>query len=389
VYIARFRQSKLQSMLLVGQVAVCMVLVIGASLCLRSLINARSIDPGFDTQHVLAATLDPGVLGYSKEQGERFYAELINRVERVPGVRSASLTSFLPLGTASAETKVNIAGHKTPGVESDMPMPFMSVGPKFFQTMGIPVLQGREFAKEENNAVVVNTAMARRFWPGEDPVRRYLSIGDSQFVIVGVVKTGKYQTLGEREQPFLYMPLGYRPRQTLLVMTQGNPQSLFSSVRREIHALDPNVVPIEFETMREYMALPLFPVHATSLLLGASGLFALLLAMGGLYGVISYSVSQRTREIGVRIALGAGRAGILRMVVTRGLLLTAAGAVTGLAVAFAATRALSSILYGISPTDVGTFTTVFVSMMLVAFAATYVPARRAAKLDPIVALRYE
>jgi putative ABC transport system permease protein len=141
--------------------------------------------------------------------------------------------------------------------------------------------------------------------------------------------------------------------------------------------------------MREYMALPLFPVHATSLLLGASGLFALLLAMGGLYGVISYSVSQRTREIGVRIALGAERAGILRMVVTRGLLLTAAGAVTGLAVAFAATRALSSMLYGISPTDAVTFTTVFVSIMLVAFAATYVPARRAAKLDPMVALRYE
>jgi predicted permease len=389
VYFARFRQSKLQSMLLVGQVAVCMVLVIGASLCLRSLINARSIDPGFDTQHVLAATLDPGVLGYSKEQGEKFYAELIKRVERVPGVRSASLTSFLPLGTAGAETKVNIAGHKTPGVDSDMPMPFVSVGPKYFQTMGIPVLQGREFAQEENNAVVVNTVMARRFWPGEDPVGRYLSIGDSQFVIVGVVKTGKYQTLGEREQPFLYMPLGYRPRQTLLVMTQGDPKSLFSPVRREIHALDPNVVPIEFETMREYMALPLFPVHATSLLLGASGLFALLLAMGGLYGVISYSVSQRTREIGVRIALGAERAGILRMVVTRGLLLTAAGAVTGLAVAFAVTRALSSMLYGISPTDVGTFSTVFVSMMLVSFAATYVPARRAAKLDPMVALRYE
>jgi predicted permease len=387
--VARFRQSKLQSILLVGQVAVSLVLVIGACLCLRSLVNARSIDPGFDTQHVLAVTLDPGVLGYSHEEGEKFYAQLLNQVARLPGVRSASLTSFLPLGTASAGTLVNPAGQPIPAGGSGTPMPFMSVGPGFFQTMGIPVLRGREFARQEENVVVINHAMAQRFWPAEDPVGRYLGVGDGQFLIIGIVKTGKYQSLGESDQPFLYMPLTYRPRQTLLVQAQDDPQSVLASVRGEIYALDPNVVPLEFETMREYMALPLFPVRAVGLLLGASGLFALLLAIGGLYGVIAYSVSQRTREIGVRMALGAGKDKILRMVVTRGLQLTAVGAAIGVAVAFAVTRVLSSMLYGISPTDASTFCAVFVAMLLVAFVASFVAARRATKVDPMVALRYE
>jgi predicted permease len=388
-YIARFRQSKLQSGLLVGQVAVSLLLVIGACLCLRSLVNARSIDPGFDTQHVLTATLDPGVLGYSEEQGQKFYAELLDRVARLPGVQSASLTGFLPLGTASAGTLVNIAGQAIPAGGNGTPMSLMNVGPGFFQTMGIPVLRGREFVREEKNAVVINHAMAQQFWPGEAPVGRYLGVGDGRFIIVGIAKTGKYTSLGESDQPFLFMPLSYRPRQTLLVRAQGDPQYLLSAVRREIHALDPNVVPVELQTMRQYMALPLFPVRAVSLLLGASGLFALLLAMGGLYGVISYSVSQRTREIGVRMALGAGEEKIVRMIVTRGLQLTAAGAVIGMAGAFAATRALSSMLYGISPTDGTTFCVVFLSMLTVAFVASYVPARRAAKVDPMVALRYE
>jgi predicted permease len=388
-YISRFRQSKLQSGLLVGQVAVSLLLVIGACLCLRSLVNARSIDPGFDTQHVLAATLDPGALGYSEEHGQKFYAELLDRVARLPGVQSAGLTGFLPLGTASAGTLVNIAGQAIPAGGNGIPMSLMNVGPGFFQTMGIPILHGREFGREEKNAVVINHAMAQQFWPGEDPVGRYLGVGDGRFVIIGIAKTGKYMSLGERDQPFLYMPLSYRPRQTLLVRTQGDPQFLISSVRHEIYALDPNIVPVELETMQQYMALPLFPVRAVSLLLGGSGLFALLLAMGGLYGVISYSVSRRTREIGVRMALGAGEDKIVRMIVTRGLQLTAAGAVIGLAAAFAATRALSSMLYGISSTDGTTFCVVFLSMLLVAFVASYIPAKRAAKVDPMVALRYE
>jgi len=389
-YFARFRQSKLQSILLVGQIAVSLVLVIGACLCLRSLVNAHSIDPGFDTQHVLAVTLDPGVLGYSPEQGKKFYAELLNRVEQLPGVRSASFTSCLPLGTASEGTIVNIAGRASPVGDGGTPMQFMNVGPGFFHTMGIPVLRGREFRRQEENVVVINRAMAERFWPGgEDPIGRDIGVGDGQFAIVGIVKTGKYKSLGESDQPFLYMPLNYRPRQTLLVQAQDDPQSVLSSVRHEIHAVDPNVVPLEFQTMRQYMALPLFPVRAVSLLLGASGLFALLLAMGGLYGVIAFSVAQRTREIGIRMALGAGKDNILRMVVTRGLRLTAAGAAIGLVAAFAVTRVLSSMLYGINPTDAGTFCVVFLSMLVVAFVASYIPATRAAKVDPMVALRCE
>ena len=203
------------------------------------------------------------------------------------------------------------------------------------------------------------------------------------------MKTGKYHTLGEEPQPVIYLPADYHPRATLLVRTEGDPRTLLASVRREVQTLDPNVVPIDLETMKQYMALPLFPAHTTGLLLGAFGLVALILAVVGLYGSIAYSVDQRTREIGIRMAMGARPSDVLKLVVRQGLMLVVIGVAMGLVGAYGVTRFLASLLYGIGPTDPATFAGVAILLTAVALLASYIPARRAAKLDPMVALRYE
>jgi predicted permease len=394
------RPSRLRSVLVVAEVAVCSALLIGAGLCVRSLLNARSIDPGFDAQHVLMAVLEPGSMGYSEVKGKAFYQQLVERVRALPGVTSASLAGYLPLTTdeqmvgAGPEDQPVPAGGLN-GIDST------DVGPDYFRTMGITLPRGREFNGQDRAGsppvAIINEAAAQRFWPGQSPIGQRLLVQtgpgpqDRQSAeVVGVVRTGKYRTLSEDPLPFFYQPIlqNYRPRSTLVVRAE-DPRRLLPAVRREVQALDPNIVPFDLETMKEYMALPLFPAHTTGLLLGVFGALALVLAIGGLYGVMSYAVSQRTHEMGVRRALGAGREDIVRLVVGQGMLLTLLGIGIGLAGAFGATRALASLLYGISSTDHATFAAVSLILVGVALAASYIPARRATKVDPMVALRYE
>jgi predicted permease len=394
VWIGSYRKSRLRDLLVVAQIAVCSVLLIGAGLCVRSLLNAQSIDPGFDTQHEMMAVLDPGSLGYSDAKGRAFYSELLDRVRALPGVTSASLVGYLPLTTEETVQATSPEDHpappgQAPGIDNT------DVGPDYFRTMGIPLVRGREFNAQDRpgapGVAIINEALAKRFWPGKDPIRRRLIVGDAHLEVVGVVRTGKYRTLSESPLPFLYRPVlqEYRPRCTLVVRAAGDPNNLLPEVRRTLQALDPNVVPIDLETMKEYMVLPLFPAHTAGLLLGAVGALALILAVGGLYGVMCYAVSQRTHEIGVRVALGAERRDVLKLVVGHGMLLALAGIGLGLGGAFAVTRALSSLLYGISSTDPATFVSVPFVLAGVALAASYMPARRATKVDPMVALRYE
>ena len=395
-------RSRLRSVLVTVQVAVCLVLLIGAGLCLRSLANAQSIDPGFDTRDALVASLDVETLGYNETRGRALYQSLLERVSALPGVRSAGMADIMPLGTAESTEGVVIEGSKTGGARggrTELTADSIIVAPGYFQAMGIPLLQGRDFGPADTGdapkAVIINDTMARRAWPGQNPVGQRITRGDGKdretLEVIGVVKTGKYRTIGEDPRPFMYHPYdqNYVPRMHLIVRTAGDSAGVLHGMRRVMQELDPHLALYDVETLQQLMLLPLFPAHAAGLLLGAFGSLALLLAIGGLYGVMSYLVAQRTREVGIRMALGARAGDILRLVVGNGMRLALIGIALGLAGALAVTRLLSSLLYGIRPTDFVTFALVSLALTGVACLASYVPARRATTLDPMAALRHE
>jgi predicted permease len=388
-----FCKSRLRSLLMAGEIAICTVLLVCATLCVRSLRNASSINPGFNTQHVIAATLDPGSLGYSDTQVRTFYQQLSEHVRTLPGVTAASYTDHLPLGPAEEQTAIPDPTRPESDKRDAIPVDILRVAPDYFQTMGIPLLRGRDFtaseSAEEKHVAIINEALAKRLWKNQDPVGLRISSGEKPSTeVIGVVPTGKYRTLGEDPLPVAYLP-ELPPRRTLVVRTSGDPATLLDGIRREIHSVDPSIAATDLETMQQYMSLPLFPARTTGLLLGMSGFLALVLTTIGLFGVISYIASQRTHEIGVRVALGAQRSDILSLVVRHGLFLTFIGLVIGLAIAFGAVQLLSSLLYGVAPTDPITFIGVTVLLCAVTLLACYLPARRAMRIDPIVALRYE
>jgi len=390
---AGLRKSRLRSLLIIGEVATCTVLLVCATLCVRSLRNASSINPGFNTRHVIAATLDPGSLGYSEAQVRTFYEQLSEHVRALPGVTAASFTDHLPLGPAREHTVLNPM-HPESNKNDGIPVDILRVAPDYFQTMGIPLLRGRDFISSEgvegSGVAIINEALAKRLRKNQDPLgQRMTFFGEkSSTEVIGVVPTGRYRTLAEDPVPVVFRPQLWA-RRALVVRTSGDPATLLDSIRSEIHSVDPTIAPTDLETMQQYMSLPLFPARATGLLLGVSGFLALVLTTIGLFGVISYIVSQRTHEIGVRVALGARRSDIMNLVIRHGLLLTVIGLLIGLGIAFGAARLVSSLLYGVSPTDRATFFGVAAVLCAVTILACYLPARRTMRVDPIVALRYE
>jgi predicted permease len=275
---------------------------------------------------------------------------------------------------------------------------FIGVGPGYFHTMGTPLLRGREFSRQDSNTssgvAIINEAMAQRYWPGQDPIGKQITLtfGKRQSLeIVGVAATGKYRNLREASQPFMFRPFSqvYEPQAVLVVETAGDSKPMLATIEREIHTLDANLPVLDAETLTQYMSIPLFVARVTGTLLGVFGLLALLLAAVGLSGVVAYFVSLRTREIGIHLALGAERRDVLKLVVKQGMRLSLVGMLIGLAVALAVSRVLSSLLYGIRPTDPVTYISVALGLTAVTLLASYLPARRAAKVDPMVALRYE
>jgi predicted permease len=402
------RRLNLRNLLVVAQVALSLVLLIGAGLFLRSLNNAQSIDPGFDAERVLNAQLNINLLRYTKAQGEEFYRQSVERVEALPGVESATLARVVPLTGGGRTSSLLIEGqqgsdnvNRSEGTGlQDNPNTVNTnvVGPKYFQTMGIALLRGRDFTAHDNEAAprtaIVNDAFARKYFDGEEAIGRRVSFRGAQgpwSEIVGVVRDSKYRTLGEAPRPTAYVPLAqnHETGMALHVRTAGDPSSVAGAVRREIQSLDQNLPVTSLQPMSDVVGSSLFAARMGAVLLATFGLLALLLAGVGLYGVMSYTVSRRTREIGIRMALGAQSGSVLRLVLNEGLRLVGSGVAIGLVVAAGATRLLASFLYGVSPLDGATFVAIPLVLALVALLASYLPARRAARVDPMIALRYE
>ena len=386
--------SGVRSALVVAQVALSLVLLIGTGLFLKSLRNASRIDPGFKPQNMLLASINIGLQGYDEARGRQFYQTLLERIRPLSGVHSAALGAQVPLGFDWRSRSVSVPGYE-PGQGEFMSFGYNGVSPGYFETLGTPLVSGRGFLESDNAdaapVVVINETMARRFWPGRDPLDTPLRVGDTEHRVIGVAKDGKYRTLGETPSPYYYLPLLQRhePSVYLHVRTRADPSTLVAPVLKEIRTLDPNLPVFDVKTMTDHMGFALLPARLASSMFGAFGLVALLLAVVGLYGVISYWVNQKTREIGIRTALGAGKGDVLKLILERGLKLTGAGIVCGLVAAVALGQVVAGFLYGVSPVDAATFVAVPVMLALVAMLACYLPARRATKVDPMMALRNE
>ncbi len=383
-----YSKSRLRNFLVVSQVAFGLLLLIVAGLCVRSLRNAHLVDPGFEVEHALTASFDLSTAGYDQQRGEALEKRLVERLGAIPGVSSVGLADHLPLGTQTDQSGFKINGQ-------NITFDFAAVSPGYFQSMGIP-LKGRDFSYLDSQSapavVIVNEAFAKKAWPGEDPVGKPTPVRGAKDngQVVGVVRTGKYRSLGEDPRPFVYVSLlqNYAPQTAIVVRTSGPPSAMVETVRREMTKLEPALA-VQVQTLKEHMNLALFPAEAAGTLLGSFGLLALALSVVGLYGMLAYTVSQRTREIGIRTALGAQNNDVLRLVMLQGIKLAAIGMAIGLGVALLSTRLLSFLLYGVSATDPLTFAGVTAVFLGVVLLASYIPARRATKVDPMIALRYE
>jgi predicted permease len=393
-------RSLLARALLVVQVAMSLVLLVGAGLFLQSLRNAHRIDLGFEPRNLLLLTTDLRLNGYTEPAGREFYRRLLERAAALPGVTSVSLASRVPLGLEGGRRGITIEGYE-PRSGEDMEVHTNSVGPAYFRTMGGALARGRDFSEADGpgapGAVIVNEAFARRYWPGQDPLEKRIWMGSrsgprgSPFTVIGVARDGKYVTLGEEPTPFFYLPFfqRYGAEAKLHVRTAGDPRTLVAAVRNQARALDPSLPFYDVKTMTDHLGLALLPARVAGSVLGLFGFVAVVLAAVGIYGVMAHSVSQRTRELGVRMALGARPGDLLSMVLAQGIRLAAIGVGLGLVAALAVSRLIASLLYGVSATDVATFVAVPLLLTGVALLASYLPAWRATQVDPIVALRYD
>ncbi len=403
------RRFNLRSGLVVTQVALSFVLLIGAGLFLRSLWRAQAIEPGFDQEKLLIAPLNINLLRYTRVQGREFYRQAVERVEALPGIESATLSRIVPLSGGSSIRSLLIEGRAGPdnsfrgeggssGGTNENAISLSVVGLKYFQTAGIGLLKGRDFSNQDTEeapgVVIVNETFEKRHFNGQDSLGKRLSLdGESGpwREIVGVARDSKYITLGEMPAPFAYLPLAqnHETGMSLLVRTRKDPAGLAPSIGQTVQALDRNVPVTNIRPMKDLIGNSLYAARMGATLIGVFGLLALLLAAVGLYGVMAYAVSQRTHEIGIRMALGAQGSDVLRLVLREGMTLVAIGSMMGLITAMVVSRLLVSFLYGISTTDSITFLATAVVLTIVAFIANFIPAHRATKVDPIIALKYE
>jgi len=393
--------SRLRSLLVIGEVSLSVVLLIGASLLLESMVHLVRQSPGFDPSGILSCNINLPDVRYAKpEQSILFYQQLLERLRAIPGVKHASAVLPLPLANDSIRTTFEIAGQ--PVAESDKPRTyFRSVDPDYFETMRIPLIAGREFSARDTRdgaqVVIINETLAKKFFPNEDPIGKHIKPGvsdngpEKMREIVGVVGDVKHRTLWQESDPESYVSYDQAAIGGLYVVvrTAGNPLSVLPEIRAQVRALDPELPIYAAQTMDDYVSASVAGRKFVSILCGVFAATGLLLAIVGLFGVMSYTVAQRTHELGVRVAVGAEKLDILRLILRQGMSMTFAGIVVGLIGTLAISRVLTSELFGIAPTDPLTFIGVAILLAGVALAACYLPARRATRVDPMVALRYE
>ena len=392
------RQHRLRGALVVGQVALSLSLLVVAGLLVRSESHVRD-GANFDPRHVAALRLRPALMNYKLEKAQAFTREAVERLEAVPGVQSVSLVTGSGLSWRSGgNVRVRLPEEPRRTAEEQLQVEYQEIAPRFCETLKIPLLEGREFNEGDrpgaSRVTVINETLARRLWPEGSALEHALMLRDEPYHVIGVSKDTQLLNALESPQPFLYLPYLQNTTRTqidarFVVRVAGEPKTMLPLLRRAIVALDPNVPISEDVPLTQQVNAVYMPVLMTSAVLTYTGLLALFLSMLGLYGLLSFSVSQRTREIGIRMALGAERLDVLRLVVSQGLRLAFAGVGIGLLASFAAARLVKSLLYGVSATDPMTFASVAVLLLLIALLACWLPARRATRVDPMVALRYE
>jgi predicted permease len=402
------RRSRLRSVLVASQVALSLVLLIVAGMTVRRMQKIVNQNPGFTTSHILMMSVSPSIQGYSETQGERLYEELLARVERIPGIQSASLAVTVPPEDWSTRVSIFYEGQAPPldyfrghefevGIRVDM----NTVAPDYFKTMGISMLRGRDFSERDKTGAplvaIVSQQLAQRLWPGEDVVGKRIEWPSWQgeprppVEIIGVSADAKYRSLLADAPLLLYVPefQNYSGAQTLVVHTAADPEQLLGAVRSALASVDQNLPVFAVKTISEQMGDSLWQPRMAAGILGSFSIFALILAAVGLYAVVSQWMGQRTREIGIRMALGAKPQDVMRLTLGYGTGLALWGIVAGILFASVLTRFVSALLFGTSSSDVLTMAVIAVFLLLVALAACFVPARRAMRVDPMVALRHE
>jgi putative ABC transport system permease protein len=408
-----FRRVTLKSALVVAEVALSLLLLIAAGLFIRSLRAVQAVAPGYAVDQLVSTPLNVNLLRYTRAQGREFYRRAIERMETIPGVRSASVARVAVLTGGGRSTTVAVEGRPDSGNRSSSESRGLSaegdtvlvnvVGPDFFATLGIPLARGRDFGTADTDesplVAIVSETMAARFFPGQDVIGKRFADGFSRtgnrqgdwIEIVGVARDSKYASLNEPPAPVIYLPIAQRHETgvVLYVRATGDLSAIAAQMRREIQGIEPNLPVTDTQTMAETIATSLYAPRMGALLLSVFGGLALVLAALGIYGVLAFSIARRTREIGIRVALGATRRSVVGLVLREGLSLVAIGLGLGLAAGAFLAKTLDAFLFGIAPNDLVTFAAVPAVLLAVAWVACYVPARRAVRIDPLTALRME
>ncbi len=387
-------KSRLTSGLVIAQVALSLLLLTCAGLFVRSLSKAQQADPGFDPNNMLLATFDLRPMGYTDVTGMEFQKQVLARVRQLPGVQSATMADFSPLSFSIHSDGVFPEGY-VPSPHEDMEADRADVGAGYLAAMRTPLVAGRDFTdadtRETMPVAIINQALVDRYWPGQNVIGKRIQYSGKWRTVVGVAVNGKYRRLIYDPTPLILLPLAqrYESEVILHVRTRGEPLAMATAVEQTIHSLNGEMPLYNVTTLKENMQMGSVFERVAVTFAGSFGVLALLLAAVGIYGVVSYTTRQRTHELGIRIALGAGKAQILRGVMRQGLMLTVAGLTVGVAASLVLTRFLRTMLYGVGTTDLATFATVAIVLCVVAAFACYFPARRAAAIDPVQALRTE